>query len=286
MFPRATRREHTCARGATSASRAGMVRGGARARRGTIRPVHDDLAGIRIDYDGAGFFAADAGDDPMALFGAWFDHASTLETVIEPNAMALATSAADGTPSVRMVLLKAVDEATASFGWHTNLLSRKAVEGLGAGSAALCWWWPGDGGRHGRQVRAVGRVVRLDRDASRAYFERRPPEARVSAIASHQSRAVTNRATIDARAAALDPNAIDLPDTWGGLQLVADELEFWQGRSARLHDRITFLRLDEDRAVRSRPAAEAAGGDDALLAAGTIVTDPHGTTWLRSRLEP
>ncbi|MCW2920727.1 MAG: putative pyridoxine 5-phosphate oxidase [Thermoleophilia bacterium] len=260
----------------------------ARPLRGTIRSVHDDLSGIRIDYAGAGFSAADAGSDPMARFDAWFEEASELATVVEPNAMALATSAPDGTPSVRMVLLKAVDAAAASFGWHTNLESRKATECLRTGTAALCWWWPGAPGSDnpGRQVRAVGRVERLDRDASRAYFERRPIEARVSAVASHQSRAVQDRATIDARAAAIDPSSVELPASWGGLRLVADELEFWQGRTARLHDRITFLRLDEHDAVLSRPAADAAGGDDALLTAGTIVTDPHGTRWLRARLEP
>jgi pyridoxamine 5'-phosphate oxidase len=182
-----------------------------------------------------------------------------------------------------MVLLKAVDDAAASFGWHTNLESRKANECLRSGAAALCWWWPGE---PGRQVRAVGRVERLERDASREYFERRPRIARVSAVASHQSRAVADRATIDARAAAIDPETVELPDTWGGLRLVADELEFWQGRTGRLHDRITFLRLGDDGVVRSRAAAAAAGGDDALRAAGTVVVDPHGTSWLRARLEP
>lgn len=245
--------------------------------------MNDDLAAIRIDYAGAGFGAADAGDDPMALFGAWFAHAGRLDSVVEPNAMALATSSTDGIASVRMVLLKSFDATAAAFRWHTNLESRKAVEALATGSAALCWWWPGE---PGRQVRAVGRVGLLDRDASREYFARRPIEARVSAVASRQSRAVADRATIDTRAAAIDPENIALPEGWGGMQLIADELEFWQGRMARLHDRITFLRLREGDVVRSRPAAVAAGGDEALHAAGTIVTDPHGTRWLRARLEP
>ncbi len=245
--------------------------------------VNDDLAGRRIDYAGAGFGAADAGDDPMALFDAWFRQAGGLDSVAEPNAMSLATSSPDGTPSVRMVLLKTFDAATAAFGWHTNLESRKSVEALGTGFAALCWWWPGE---PGRQIRAVGRVELLRRDTSRAYFKRRPIEARVSAVASHQSRAVADRATIDARAAAIDPTTVALPDNWGGMQLIADELEFWQGRTARLHDRITFLRLGDGDVVRSRAAAVAAGGDEALHAAGTIVTDQHGVRWLRARLEP
>lgn len=245
--------------------------------------MHDDLTAIRVDYAGGGFGAADAGDDPMALFSAWFSHARAVDSVAEPNAMALATSTPDGIPSVRMVLLKSVDAAAASFGWHTNFDSRKAREAFGSGAAALCWWWPGE---PGRQVRAVGRVRRLDRDASIAYFHKRPVDARVSAVASRQSRAVVDRATIEARAAAIDPATVTLPVGWGGLELIADELEFWQGRTARLHDRITFLRLDDGDVVRSRPAVVAAGGDEALHAAGTIVTDQHATRWLRTRLEP
>lgn len=245
--------------------------------------MHDDLAGIRVDYAGDGFHAADAGNDPMTLFGAWFEHASGRSGVAEPNAMSLATSGVDGTPSVRMVLLKGVDDATASFTWFTNLASRKAVEATARGAAALCWWWPGE---PGRQVRAVGRVEAVARDAARAYFDRRPADARVGALASRQSRAVADRATLDARAAALDPTAVELPEDWGGLRLVADELEFWQGRTGRLHDRIAFLRLDAAGTICSRAGAQAGGGDEVLHAAGTIVTDPHGATWLRVRLEP
>jgi pyridoxamine 5'-phosphate oxidase len=245
--------------------------------------VHDDLAGFRVDYAGDGFHAADAGTDPMALFAAWFRDASARETVAEANAMSLATAAVDGTPSVRMVLLKSVDPVVAAFGWYTNLESRKATEALTTGRAALCWWWPGS---PGRQVRAVGRVKAVDRTTSAAYFDRRPAEARVGAAASRQSRAVVDRATIEARAAGFDPDAVELPASWGGLRLVADELEFWQGRAGRLHDRITFLRLDDGEQIVSRAAASAAGGDDAVHAAGTIVTDAHGARWLRARLEP
>ncbi len=219
----------------------------------------------------------------MALFVAWFEQASVRDSVAEPNAMSLATSTVDGTPSVRMVLLKAVDPVAAAFGWHTNLESRKAREAAATGHAALCWWWPGV---PGRQVRAVGTVAEISRDTSRAYFERRPIEARVSAVASHQSRAVADRRTLDERVAAIDPDAVELPERWGGMRLVADELEFWQGQPARLHDRISFLRLGDDDRIRSRAGAQAAGGDDAALAAGVIVTDPHGTRWLRVRLEP
>ena len=245
--------------------------------------MHDDLASIRVDYDGDGFSAADAGADPMATFLAWFGDARGRDTVAEANAMTLATATADGVPSARMVLLKAVDPVRTSFTWYTNLRSRKAMEAATTGVAALCWWWPGS---PGRQVRAVGRVEEVDVNTSRSYFDGRPRDARIGAVASRQSRAVADRATLDARAAELEGVEPELPETWGGLTLTADELEFWQGRAGRLHDRITFLRLDEDGGIRSSAAVVAAGGADALRAAGSVVTDAHGARWLRARLEP
>lgn len=219
----------------------------------------------------------------MERFGAWFRDAAGQPATLEPNAMSLATVAADGTPSVRMVLLKGVDPERAAFTWYTNLRSRKASEALAAGRAALCWWWPGP---HGRQVRAVGRVEPVDDATADAYFESRPLAARVGAVASRQSRAVRDRALLDARAAAVGHEHPARPEGWGGLRLVADEIEFWQGRLGRLHDRIAFLRLDAEGGVLSRAAVEAAGGDAALREAGTVVADAHGSTWLRVRLEP
>jgi pyridoxamine 5'-phosphate oxidase len=245
--------------------------------------VHDDLAAFREEYGIDRFHARDAGTDPMAVFQAWFAHAAQERAVREPNAMTLATVGEAGTPSARMVLLKSVSVEQAAFTWYTNLHSRKAREAQLAGGAALCWWWPGT---PSRQVRAVGRVRLVDRATSRTYFDSRPADARIGAAASRQSRAVQDRATIDARAAAIDHPHVELPDDWGGLQLVADELEFWQGRHGRLHDRITFLRVGDDDVPRSTDAITAAGGIDALQHAGSIVTDTHGARWLRTRLEP
>lgn len=245
--------------------------------------MNDELAGRRVDYDAAGFHAQDAGDDPMARFEAWFEAATEQPSIAEPNAMTLATAAADGTPSARMVLLKGVDPARAAFTWYTNLDSRKAREAVAVGRAALCWWWPGS---PGRQVRAVGRVEPVDRADAAAYFATRPEPAKVGAMASRQSRAVRDRAELDARVAAIDHAQLRLPDSWGGLRLLADELEFWQGRTGRLHDRITFLRLDAEGGVLSRAGTEAAGGEAALRELATPVTDTYGTRWLRVRLEP
>lgn len=236
-----------------------------------------------MEYDGSGFHAADAGDDPMARFAAWFEAAAEQSLTAEPNAMTLATAAGDGTPSARMVLLKGVDHRRAAFTWYTNLDSRKAREAVAAGRAALCWWWPGT---PGRQVRAVGRVEAVGREEAAAYYETRPESARVGAAASRQSRAVVDRAQLDARVAAVDHEHLRLPDGWGGLRLVADELEFWQGRAGRLHDRFAFLRLDAEGGIVSHAGVDAAGGEAVVREVATPVTDGHGTRWLRVRLEP
>jgi pyridoxamine 5'-phosphate oxidase len=248
--------------------------------------VNDDIATLREEYDAEPLDAAELGSDPMSVFARWFaDSRAAQEAHRSPeaNAMALATVGADATPSVRMVLLKAVDEERASFIWYTNLASRKSTEAHAAGHAALCFWWPGG---EPRQVRAVGRVGDVDRAAAAAYFDSRPTDARVGAAASRQSRPIASRQALDARTASIDPTTLTLPDDWGGLQLVADELEFWQGRHGRLHDRITFLRLDGAGEPASIAAVVAAGGIEALRAAGEVVTDRHGTRWLRVRLQP
>lgn len=255
--------------------------------------MQDDVAQLRAEYGRAPLRATDAGSDPLALFARWFADARGEEGVPEPNAMALATVAADGVPSNRMVLLKGVDPGRSAFTWFTNLDSRKAREALGAGCAALCWWWPGE---PGRQVRAVGRVEEVSRSDAAAYFATRPAAARVAAATSHQSRPIATRAELEG-AARVDGMPPELPKHWGGLCLVADELEFWQGRAGRLHDRIVFLRVDGAGVPVSLAACVAAAcdadpqdavseGARSLHAAGTVVTDGHGARWLRVRLQP
>lgn len=260
---------------------------------GYDQDVHDDITHVRVDYDADPLDVAALGSDPMRAFGAWFDDAAGRAEVAEVNAMSLATCADDGTPSVRMVLLKRIDERRAAFACFTNLDSRKAREARATGRAALCWWWPGHAGggasagtSPGRQVRVVGRVELVDRDEATAYFNARPADARVGAIVSNQSRAIGDRQELDAAAQRLRAVDTQIPDDWGGIWIVADEIELWQGRHGRLHDRITFLRLGDDGRACSRAAADAAGGDDQLARSGTEVVDPHGTRWLRTRLAP
>jgi pyridoxamine 5'-phosphate oxidase len=245
----------------------------------------DDLERLRVEYDnGEGFAQTQAGDDPMGVFASWMRDARENSSCVEPNAMALATSTPSGEPSCRMVLLKGFDPQHASFHWYTNLESRKSIEvASGARRAALTWWWPGD---VGRQVRVAGSVELLSREQVVAYDAQRPFGARVGARISRQSRPISTRAQIDERyAAALEQEIESVPASWGGHSLFADEIEFWQGRAGRTHDRIMFFLLDQaDQHVA--PSSYEPFDDDAVAAYGSIVTDTYGRRWRRVRLQP
>jgi len=154
-----------------------------------------------------------------------------------PEAMALATAAPDGRPSVRMVLLKGFDER--GFVFFTGYRSRKGRELAENPFAALLFHWQ----PLGRQVRVEGLVSRVPTEESDAYFRSRPLGSRHSAIASSQSDPVSSRAELEARVAALEGNPDPLrPAEWGGYVLAPDAYEFWQHRDDRLHDRFRYAR--------------------------------------------
>jgi pyridoxamine 5'-phosphate oxidase len=177
--------------------------------------------------------------DPLAQFRRWFDEARE-RRVVEPDAMALATTSGAGAPSLRMVLLKGVDERGLTF--FTNYGSRKAEELEQNPNAALLFHWP----ELGRQVRVEGRVERIERAESAAYAHRRPRDSQLSALASPQSRPVPSRAWLEERVAALDrehaSGELPVPEHWGGYRLAPEAWEFWQHRPNRLHDRFRYER--------------------------------------------
>ncbi len=183
----------------------------------------------------------DLGDDPLAALRRWYDAALRAGSP-SADAMALATASGEGTPSVRLVLLRGLHPEGLSF--HSNRESRKGRElrERPRASALLHWELP----LH-RQVRVEGRVQLLSDEDSDAYFAERPPGAQISAWASPQSAVVSGREELDSRWTAVRARfpggtAIPRPPFWGGYRLVPEVVEFWQGRRDRFHDRIRFHR--------------------------------------------
>ena len=180
---------------------------------------------------------ADLDADPIRQFDAWFQ-AAERAGIDAPEAAALATATADGRPSCRMVLVKAVDERGLVF--YTNYDSRKGAELAANPRAALLFHWPA----LERQVRVEGPIARTTRAESVAYAHSRARSSQLSALASAQSREVGDRATLERRVAELDAAHPDGPlpvsDSWGGVRLAPERFEFWQGGPARLHDRFAY----------------------------------------------
>jgi len=187
---------------------------------------------------------AAAGDDPIALFRSWIEEARGSGAVLEPNAMTLATADPDGTPSARMVLLKEVGDDGA-FVFYTNRESRKGAELAARPRAALVFWWEA----LERQVRVEGAVEQTTDAETAAYYATRPRESRIGAWASRQSRAISGRSELEGQfhdADAAHPgDDVPVPPWWGGYRVVPDAVEFWQGRTGRLHDRLRYERAGD-----------------------------------------
>ena len=181
--------------------------------------------------------------DPLEQFRRWYAEAEATE-IKAPQAMALATSTADGAPSVRMVLLKTADER--GFVFFTGYVSRKARELDANPRAALLFHWA----PLGRQVRVEGHVERVAEQESDAYFSTRPRGAQLAAVASQQSSVLRDRAEIDARVDQLarehEGSEVRRPDHWGGYRLIPETYEFWQHRDDRMHDRLRYQRDSGD----------------------------------------
>lgn len=206
------------------------------------------VADIRQNYEKFELLEASLAATPFEQFTLWFNDVLKAG-VAEPNAMTLATTALDGRPSARIVLLKGFDHD--GFVFFTNYASRKGRELAGNPYASLLFFWPA----LERQVRIEGRIEKTSAQESDDYYRSRPLGSRIGAWVSPQSQPIS-RDDLEARTVDLTRSLGDdpsRPDHWGGYRLRPDYVEFWQGRPSRLHDRLVFT-LEDKAWAKSRLA--------------------------------
>jgi pyridoxamine 5'-phosphate oxidase len=206
------------------------------------------IADLRHNYSLQKLSKAEVDPSPLRQFQFWFDQALSAQ-LPEPNAMTLATVTGDGKPSARIVLLKGLDDR--GFVFYTNYESRKGQELAQNDQAVLVFWWA----QLERQVRIEGSVEKVTTGEADEYFHSRPRASQLGAWASDQSQVIPNRKILEQRFQELEEKyqdgTIPRPPHWGGYRVIPQQIEFWQGRPNRLHDRLRY-RLDQDQWIIER----------------------------------